>query len=124
MSSCAQAGIKNGAKVMLIGSTSEAIAAAATPKEAAAPAVWDAPAQTEPLHKQTQHAKVWHPGWPNAACLCVACVSGCRWWVWACTWGPDVGGGCGCAHGALLRSFLGPVAPYPAPHGTAQLRSS
>lgn len=64
----AKVGIKDGAKVLLIGSRDEDVAAAAKPQEATAgPAAWDAPPPPpeEPICQQTQHAKVLAKGRPE-----------------------------------------------------------
>lgn len=61
-----QVGIKDGAKVMLIGSRDADVAAASRPKEPEGPAAWDAPPPPEePLSKQAQHAKVLGKGRPE-----------------------------------------------------------
>ncbi|KAI8474729.1 MAG: hypothetical protein J3K34DRAFT_407154 [Monoraphidium minutum] len=61
-------GVKDGAKVLLIGSREEDVAAAAKPQAApgAAAAAWDAPPEKEePLAQQTQHKKVLEKGRPE-----------------------------------------------------------
>lgn len=62
-------GIKNGSKMLLIGSSrEEQQAAAQAPPAAAAAAAWDATPEVEvPLSKQTQHAKVLAKGPPDDA---------------------------------------------------------
>ncbi|KAG2484360.1 hypothetical protein HYH03_016779 [Edaphochlamys debaryana] len=65
-----QAGIKEGAKLLLIGSAPAAVdAAKAAPAAAAAGGTgdWDAPKSEEPLQKQAQHAKVIAKGPPDGA---------------------------------------------------------
>jgi hypothetical protein len=54
----AQAGIKDGSKLLLIGSAPAAIDGAKASAEGSAKADWDAAKTEEPLHKQSQHAKV------------------------------------------------------------------
>ncbi|GBF90055.1 hypothetical protein Rsub_02763 [Raphidocelis subcapitata] len=64
----AKVGIKDGAKVLLIGSRDEDVAAAAPKEAAGGPAAWDAaPVPEEPLGKQAQHAKVLAKGKPEDA---------------------------------------------------------
>ncbi|KXZ53299.1 hypothetical protein GPECTOR_7g1193 [Gonium pectorale] len=62
-----QAGIKDGAKLLLIGSNPSAIDATKAAPAAGAPGDWDAPKSEEPIHKQTQHAKVLAKGVPDGA---------------------------------------------------------
>ncbi|GFR47911.1 hypothetical protein Agub_g9711 [Astrephomene gubernaculifera] len=63
-----QAGLKEGAKLLLIGSNPSAVdAAKAAAAGASAGGEWDAPKNEEPIHKQTQHAKVLAKGVPDGA---------------------------------------------------------
>ncbi|EFJ45275.1 hypothetical protein VOLCADRAFT_118451 [Volvox carteri f. nagariensis] len=63
-----QAGIKDGSKLLLIGSNPTAVdAAKAAAAGAGAGGEWDAPKTEEPIHKQTQHAKVLAKGVPDGA---------------------------------------------------------
>lgn len=63
-----QVGIKNGSKVLLVGS-SQADVAQAKPQDAnsAAPTAWDAPSDDKPLSEQEPHAKVIAKGKPEDA---------------------------------------------------------
>jgi hypothetical protein len=78
-----QVGIKNGAKVLLIGS-SQADIAAAKPADAGLGSkdlAWDAPKVQEDITKQPQHAKVWGGGEGQdsrgGGLLCGACFACC-----------------------------------------------
>ncbi|PNH00712.1 Ubiquitin domain-containing protein UBFD1 [Tetrabaena socialis] len=62
-----QAGVKNGCKLLLIGSNPSAVDAAKGASSGAAGEWTEAPKNEEPLHKQTQHAKVLAKGVPDGA---------------------------------------------------------
>ncbi|GLC34804.1 hypothetical protein PLESTB_001166300 [Pleodorina starrii] len=62
-----QAGVKDGSKLLLIGSNPSAVDAAKAAPTAGATGDWDAPKAEEPIHKQTQHTKVLAKGVPDGA---------------------------------------------------------
>ena len=63
-----ETGLKNGSKLMVIGTKPEDTKVATTTAAAAAGAAdWDAPAKKEPWSQMAQHKKVW----PYFKCMCV-----------------------------------------------------
>ncbi|GIL73657.1 hypothetical protein Vretimale_5459 [Volvox reticuliferus] len=60
-----QAGVKDGSKLLLIGSNPRAVDAAKAGSSGAAAGEWDAPKVEEPIYKQAQHAKVLAKGVPD-----------------------------------------------------------